>query len=179
MTREPWLNVTQREHFCLNAHFFLDSTPSLRRTPLQPYALGYVVLFWGDCPISQYLSLPRILSQGVYPGNQQFSPADQLCLTREPEPGLSKELPLWSQNCFFSHATHYSMRYYASLSSCYSQQHEILREIIPKNRWSKRGLNRRSQASIPADSWRGKTPALTTRPRDLLINGLLLHIFRR
>ena len=42
--------------------FFLVSTPSLRRTPLYSYALGYVVLFWGGIVLSPRISLPRILS---------------------------------------------------------------------------------------------------------------------
>ena len=150
-------------------HFFFGSTPSLRKTPLQPYALGYVVLFQrivlpprissqdfirctllpsGCHPRVCFWYLSQLTNTTKYPGNQQFSPADQLCLTREPEPGLSKELPLWSWNYFSSHATHCSMRYQVvSLSSCYSLQHDIVREIIPKNRRSQRGResNRRPQ----------------------------------
>ena len=104
-----------------------------------------------------------------HPGNQQFSPADQLCLIREPVPELSKELPPWSlYQLFFAsrgYLSSWSSKFHLFLYLLLSSKH-FLRFWLLKVFWLNRDLNRQTfQQHL--QKW--KTPALTTRPWGMLI----------
>ena len=114
-----------------------------------------------------------------HPGNQQFSPTNQLCLIREPVPELSKELPPWSlYQLFFAsrgYLSSWSSKFHLFLYLLLSSKH-FLRFWLLNGFWLNQGLNRQT---FQQHLKKRKSLASTTQPQGYTACSLLFAPFTR